>query len=199
MSDTEQTRPACPGTPDARVRRTYRVLHEALGSLIQQRPYERIVLKEILALAQVARSTFYTHFRDKDELLIHSMEEVLRVADKAAQEHPQRVERILAFSLALCEHIAEHRQRCRSGNVRGQHALHRKVEELLSDRIVAQLRREVAGGWQPPAPLQLLATHIAASFMRVLDVWIVQQPVLPAAEVDRLFRALVVPLLTSVQ
>jgi AcrR family transcriptional regulator len=196
MSDTEQTRPVCPGTPDARVRRTYRVLHEALGSLIQRRPYERIVVKEILALSQVARSTFYAHFRDKDELLIHSMEEVLRGADKAAQQHPQRDERILAFSLVLYEHIAEHRQRCRSGNVSVQHALHRKVEDLLADRIAAQLRREAAGGWQPPVPLQVLATHIAASYMRVLDEWTVQRPTPPAAEMDRMFRALVVPLLT---
>jgi len=66
MSDTKQTRPVCPETPDARVRRTYRALHEALGSLIQQRPYERILVKEILARAQVARSTFYAHFHDKD-------------------------------------------------------------------------------------------------------------------------------------
>jgi len=196
MSDTEQTHPACPATPDARVRRTYRALHEALGSLIQQRPYERIVVKEILARAQVARSTFYAHFHDKDELLIHSMDEVLCAADKAARGHPRRDERILAFSVALYGHIAAHRQRCRSGHVKDQKALHRRIEDLLADRIAAQLRREVVVGWQPPAPLEVLAPHIAASFMRALDGWLTQQPALPASEADRVFRALVVPLLT---
>ena len=196
MSDTKQTRPVCPETPDARVRRTYRALHEALGSLIQQRPYERILVKEILAHAQVARSTFYAHFHDKDELLIQSMDEIMCGADKAAQGHPRRDERILAFSLALYEHIAAHRRGCRSAHVKDQKVLHRRVEDLLATRIAALLRREVAVGWQPTAPLEVLAPHIAASFMRALDGWTMQQPALPASEADRVFRALVVPLLT---
>ena len=54
---------------DRRIERTKRLLHGALGSLIHQKSYDDIVVKEILARANVGRSTFYTHFRDKDELL----------------------------------------------------------------------------------------------------------------------------------
>lgn len=196
MSDTEQTRSACPPSPDARVRRTYRALHEALGGLIQERPYERIVVKEILARAEVARSTFYTHFQDKDDLLLRSLDEVLRRAEKSAQAHPRRDERILAFSLPLYEHIAAHRQQGRSELVTDQKALHRKAEELLAARIATQLRREVAAGWQSTVPLEILAPHLAASFMRALDGWMAQRPPPPASQADRVFRALVAPLLT---
>ena len=42
--------------------------------------YEHIVVKENLARANVARSTFYTHFRDKDALLNSSIRDVLGAA-----------------------------------------------------------------------------------------------------------------------
>lgn len=197
MSDTEQTGSACPATPDRRVQRTQRLLHEALGSLLHQRPYERIVVKEILARANVARSTFYAHFRDKDELLVHSIDEVLRSAEGAALRCGERHERVLAFSLPLYEHIAAHRRRCQSVKVKGQHGLHRKVEDLLAERLLAELGRERRAGWTPPVAADLLARHVAASFMRVLDWWVAQEPPLPAPQADRMFRALVVPALTG--
>jgi len=55
---------------DRRIQKTKNLLHQALGSLIREKPYDAIVVKEILDRANVGRSTFYTHFRDKDELLV---------------------------------------------------------------------------------------------------------------------------------
>lgn len=64
------------GAEDRRIQKTLKLLREALVSLIAEKPYDSIVVKEILDRANVGRSTFYTHFRDKDELLssgIHDM------------------------------------------------------------------------------------------------------------------------------
>lgn len=196
MSDSEPSRPPCPPTPHARVRRSCGALHRALGSLIQERPYERIVVKQILARAGVARSTFYAHFQDKDDLLVRSLDELLRDAERAARSQPRREQRILAFAAVLYEHIDTHRRACRSGPATDQGALHRKVEALLAERVAGQLRRELAGGWQPPAPVDLLASHIAASFTRALEASMSQQAMHDAAQADRFFRALVAPLLT---
>ena len=63
--------------PDRRVRRTRELLHGALSSLIHEKPYEGIVVKEILARANVGRSTFYAHFRDKQGLLETGVRDVL--------------------------------------------------------------------------------------------------------------------------
>lgn len=197
MSESEPSCRVCPQTPDARVRRTERALHEALGSLIRQRPYERIVVKQILAQARVARSTFYAHFLDKDDLLIRSLDELLRDAECIARSHPEREQRILGFGRVLYEHIVTHRQGAPSGPAIDQKALHRKLESLLAARIASQLGREVAGGWRSPVPLDLLASHIAASLMRSLDRAMAQQPTPSASDADRVFRALVAPILTS--
>jgi len=51
---------------DRRVQKTRTLLHEALVSLIREKPYDEMVVKEILDRANVGRSTFYTHYRNKD-------------------------------------------------------------------------------------------------------------------------------------
>ncbi|MGW0357525.1 MULTISPECIES: TetR/AcrR family transcriptional regulator [Nocardia] len=65
---------------DRRVRRTRSTLHRALIELMIERPYDRITVQDILDRADVGRSTFYAHFRSKDDLLVVSGTEFLRAA-----------------------------------------------------------------------------------------------------------------------
>src|SRR6516162_4720007 len=87
---------------DRRVQRTQTLLHKALMSLILEKKYESITVQEILDRADVGRSTFYAHFRDKDELLVSGFENVrslLESAQASAGEFPaQSYERIIGFS-----------------------------------------------------------------------------------------------------
>src|SRR5688572_14576870 len=65
---------------DRRIQKTETLLRGALGALIREKPYEEIVVKEILNRANVGRSTFYTHFADKDGLLLSCIHDMLRPA-----------------------------------------------------------------------------------------------------------------------
>src|SRR5258707_301232 len=53
---------------DRRVRRTRRALREALVALIVERGYEKVTVQDVLDRADIGRSTFYAHYRDKDDL-----------------------------------------------------------------------------------------------------------------------------------
>ncbi|WP_083865436.1 TetR/AcrR family transcriptional regulator [Nocardia brevicatena] len=64
--------------PDRRIRRTRDALHLALIELMMERGYERVTVSDIIARADVGRSTFYAHYRDKDDLLVVSCTEFLR-------------------------------------------------------------------------------------------------------------------------
>ena len=55
---------------DRRVLRTRRALREALLSLILEQGYESVTIEEITDRADVGRTTFYLHYRDKEELLL---------------------------------------------------------------------------------------------------------------------------------
>jgi len=111
---------------DRRIQRTRALLHEALGSLIREKPYDRISVAEILDRAGVSRSTFYVHFRDKDQLLMSSMRALLLGVPSTDGEPTCDVaERTVAFSLPLLTHIHEHRRSARAKlGERGRAILH---------------------------------------------------------------------------
>jgi AcrR family transcriptional regulator len=54
---------------DRRVRRTRTSIVEAFLSLVVERGYERVTVQDILDRADVGRSTFYAHYRDKEAVL----------------------------------------------------------------------------------------------------------------------------------
>ena len=58
---------------DRRVRRTRNALIDALLELIAERGYDRTTVQDILDRANVGRSTFYTHFYNKEDLFLERM------------------------------------------------------------------------------------------------------------------------------
>src|SRR5262245_28933872 len=62
---------------DPRVRRTRRILRDALVSLILEKDYASISIKEITDRAEVAYITFFRHYNGIDELLTEVLDEGL--------------------------------------------------------------------------------------------------------------------------
>ena len=62
---------------DPRVRRTRRILRDALVSLILEKDYASISIKEITQRADVAYITFFRHYNSMDELLMEVLEDGL--------------------------------------------------------------------------------------------------------------------------
>ena len=54
---------------DRRVKYTQKVLKESLLEILQERPIERVTVKEICDRADVNRSTFYVHYGSPQDLL----------------------------------------------------------------------------------------------------------------------------------
>lgn len=95
-------------TEDRRIQKTQSLLRGALLSLVAEKPYDSIVVKEILDRANVGRSTFYTHFRDKDDLLVTGIYDMLGPMPLAARTGARGVDWILWFSLPIFEHHYHH-------------------------------------------------------------------------------------------
>jgi AcrR family transcriptional regulator len=184
---------------DRRVRRTRGLLHDALASLIHEKPYDGIVVKEILARANVGRSTFYTHFRDKEELLESSIRDVL---DEGKPLSPSRdrdfADQILTRTLHLFEHVE--RQRVSSN---GPQAVRRQalVHEHLYEELVRSITEDLDSGpaalqeVQRTVPRDLIARFVASTFLVVLEWWFESDPSLSATEVNSRLSALVKPAL----
>ena len=186
---------------DRRIQRTRALLHEALGALIREKPYDRITVADILDRAKVSRSTFYIHFRDKDDLLTGSMRALLfGTLSMEGKDNPDLAERMAAFSLPLLTHIHLHR-RSATGRLgeRGRAILHEHLRHVLSEWIARTMEGDLLRRRQRRSPVgpELLAQHIASTFVLTLHWWLDHAEAASPAEADRLFRALVMPVLRS--
>lgn len=55
---------------DRRVQKTKKFLSEALVALILEKGYEKVTIQDIIERANTGRSTFYTHYESKEQLLL---------------------------------------------------------------------------------------------------------------------------------
>lgn len=85
MSEETQT------TPDRRVLRTKRVIRDALTSLMEEKGFDGITVKDLTERADINRGTFYIHYRDKYDLLEQSEAEIIGVIESMAAEGFQNV------------------------------------------------------------------------------------------------------------
>jgi AcrR family transcriptional regulator len=189
-------------TKDRRIQKTLKLLHEALGSLIREKPYDDIVVQEILDRANVGRSTFYMHFRDKDELLVSSIHDLLESVHTSKEAAPpaRPDERILSFSLPVFEHIHQHLPRSRAKmGARGRAVVHGHLQKVLAERIAQDMSKHFHGRRRlaSKVPQDVLVQYIASTFILVLNWWAESRKPLPPVEPDALFRALVMPTLAA--
>jgi AcrR family transcriptional regulator len=184
---------------DRRIQRTEELLRGALGALIREKPYEDIVVKEILGRANVGRSTFYAHFDGKDDLLRNCVHHLVQPAGPQGgrQAKPVRTEDILWFSLPILEHVERHRPGPGTGGV-GKWQ-HEQLREPIAELIAAETGRALHDRAVRRVPPDLLVRWVVSTFVLVLNWWLEIETPLPAREADRLFRALVEPSLAQVE
>ena len=187
-------------TTDRRVARTRRLLRDALHSLIHEKNYDDIVVKEIIERADVGRSAFYTHFHDKDDLLASSIEDLLvDVPVAKTANHENTIEALLWFSLPIFEHIeAQHARGGLRMGPKGRSVLHQRLKWTLAKLITARLKKNPAlmhTEWL--IPLDLIAGYLASTFVLVLDWWVDSRARLSAQAANELFLALTAPALKT--
>jgi AcrR family transcriptional regulator len=81
--------------PDVRVRRTHERLGSALVALIQEKSIDDVTVQEVLDRASVGRSTFYLHFRDKNDLLLSQLEKFLEMMSTALSLRKEKSHRVV--------------------------------------------------------------------------------------------------------
>lgn len=64
---------------DLRMERTHKILCNALLELLNNHTFEEIRVKDICEKAMVHRSTFYTHFEDKNHLLTYGLQDMINL------------------------------------------------------------------------------------------------------------------------
>ncbi|HEU0296092.1 MAG TPA: TetR/AcrR family transcriptional regulator [Anaerolineales bacterium] len=71
---------------DLRVRRTRKLLQQALLEAASEKGFAHITVRDIAERAMVNRATFYRHYEDKYDLLAHYIEELSELIDSNEEE-----------------------------------------------------------------------------------------------------------------
>lgn len=97
---------------DLRVKRTKKLLSDALLSLMEDTPFNKLSVNEICNKAMVHRATFYNHFYDKEDLLdyiIDDMQEDLFNASINSGNYTSAKQMYLGLSEKILDYISENK------------------------------------------------------------------------------------------
>jgi AcrR family transcriptional regulator len=179
-----------PSTTDRRVQRTRRALREALVALILERGWEGFSVQDVCDRADVARSTFYTHFADKEELVGGGFDDLRRAlrAQLAASGRPGP----LGFSRGLIEHA--HEQRRLFLAVVGKKSGH-LVQQRFRDLVLDLVREDLGAALAPGPRRDAVAAFVAGAFIELLTWSLEAKRTIPPDELDALFHDLADPVL----
>lgn len=168
--------------PDRRVARTKLQLRDALISLIMERGWDAVTVKDICDRANFGRSTLYVHFADKEDLLLSGFETLEASLEAVRRGAPGR----FAFASQLFAHAQENLKLYRAlvMTKTGRHVIgHLRA---VSGRLVtAEL--ETLG---PRGRSALLAHYIAGGLVELMVAWLEGPTRPPAHELTDTFLGL---------
>ena len=176
------------GKQDRRSQRTRHLLSAALVELIREKDYNTITVSDIIGRANVARSTFYAHYHDKDDLFVGEMDRVIEVL---SERIPGQADMPFFPSLGLFRHVGEEYELYKALVwTPGIDLLIKHMQKSLAQRIERGLE---ASGQKFDIPLPVLASFIAGSFLTLLKWWLENKRVYSPEHMDGMFRKLAFP------
>jgi AcrR family transcriptional regulator len=188
---------------DRRVERTEQLLRSALLELIEEKGFESLTVQDIIDRANVGRATFYTHFDNKEDLLISGLDELQQELRQKQQEMygegSNIQERLFAFGYEVFAHTERHRQlfRALSADKTG-FAIQRTWHKILLDLVREDVKAVIPAQQYSAGQTEPLVRFIAGAFFGVLMWWLEGSAPLSAREIDATFHKLMMPVVMMV-
>lgn len=172
---------------DRRSQRTRQALGDAFVELLMEKGYDALSVKDIIERANVGRSTFYSHYADKDELFVGQLDHLMELLSQhLPQAHAE--ENPLFPSLGLFQHIKQQQKLYRIltwGS--GVDVLTRHLQKTMTEKIEQRL---AADGKTYAAPFPVIAAFLAGSFLSLVRWWLDNKVSYSPEEMDGMYRKL---------
>jgi len=180
-----------PRKPDERARRTRHRLGSAFVALIHEKPIEDVTVQNVLDRASVGRSTFYLHFRDKNDLLLSQLEVFLETMSTSLSVRKEISRRVVPVA-EMFEHIENQSKLYRiladAGRLNDFFDL---AQGYFARSIEHRLRESKRLPKIPHGELAARAFALAGSLLSLLRWWLDHGAKEPPGEMDELFHRMV--------
>ena len=176
------------GAQDRRVKRTQRVLAQALIELTLEKGYEAVSIRDVTERADVGYATFFRHYSDKDALLHEVLAVVLDELSRLLQLQ-QNAADPAAVGTTLFRYVQAHSEVCRV-------LLHspgslRLVEQMIEAGTRSVMEQHTAKPGSS-VPLELAAHHLVASSINLIQWWLDHSMPYPAEHMGEIYQQLIV-------
>ena len=178
---------------DPRVRRTHRILQQALVSLILEKDYASISIKEITDRADVAYITFFRHYNGIDELLMEILDqglvELLRhieiLADKT-EDPAHEVEGRIIF-----EYIDQKSDLFRI-LLKSQGVT--RIRKSVIKNISMMFQKSCSFLQRPNShlPASIASNHMATSLLALIEWWLENKMSPTPSQMGKIYKALII-------
>jgi len=158
--------------PDRRIRQTRGRLGDALVALMQEKPIDQVTVQEVLDRAAVGRSTFYLHFRDKNDLFLCILEDGLEMWSTAlirSKEKSLRVASVAEFFAHAASAKKLYRALVDSGRI---HAFFDLAQGYFARGIARRLRDMGLKRNLLPSELDARSHALAGNLLSILKWWL---------------------------
>jgi AcrR family transcriptional regulator len=163
---------------DLRVRRTRKMLQQALIALTIERGFAAVTVQDIAERAMVNRATFYRHYLDKYDLLEQYMNDVYELTAPQAElagasTHGAAAGRPKAGLVSMLEQVRSHADfyRVMLGK-QGDSAFVQRIQQYIEKRFRALLPPAEAQIKPGGPPLELCLAYASHAGVGVIAWWV---------------------------
>lgn len=149
---------------DARRLRSRQAIRNVFFKMVLERRYYEIKIDDIVEQAGIARSTFYEHYKSKDDLLASSLEGPFSVLANLVDG--TTTDETL---IQILEHFWENRAVIR-GILTG--AIRKKVGTTLAEMIQKRLAKQLT---DKKLPLPLISIQLSEMLLAPIGAWVLGQ------------------------
>jgi AcrR family transcriptional regulator len=185
---------------DRRSMKTRQLIHEALLSLMLEKQYDKITVQDIIDRANVGRSTFYSHFVTKDELLESSIEQMLEMTNSFLSQVSDNSDNLRLIPVfELFEHIKENSRLMRAlVKAKSVNLFVDKAKIYWNDKIETYLYSQLPKKSETTVPIPILTNYISSTLIFLLEWWVDSKMPYTAVQMEQFFQELVNPSIRSI-
>ncbi len=175
---------------DRRIQRTRPLLQEALFHLIIERGYDRITIADITERANLGRTTFYLHYRDKEDLLQESIKALLHDLHLDVELETEEICTFPTVSIRIFQHVMR-RQRLYQAMLK-EAGPTRTLEDVMRTYFTELCQRFLSGDLlkvrsSSLASSEIIAVHAAGSLLGLLSWWLKQEVPISAEDMGTIY------------